>query len=148
MNGLMSGVGSRAPTGLGSSGGGWWVVWVVPWRGVCFRIRLSLLRKGMGLDSVLGLGIKKPSLSISLHPPIGYNMPPSAYPEHNRSWGSLVGEFPGGLYWDYIYVSILILTLSIIRSFSATWQMFFGLNPSLLSKNPTSSCSSLKSLPN
>lgn len=26
MNGLMSGVGSRAPTGLGSSGGGWWVV--------------------------------------------------------------------------------------------------------------------------
>lgn len=36
----------------------------------------------------------------------------------------LGAEFPGGLYWSYIYVSILILMLSIIRSFSATWQMF------------------------
>ena len=63
---------------------------------------------------MLGLGIKKPSLSISLHPPIGYTMPPSAYLEHNRFWGRLVGESPGGLYGGvYIYVSILHTDLNV-----------------------------------
>lgn len=75
---------------------------------------------------MLGLGIKKPSLSISLHPPIGYTMPPSVYLEHNRFWGRLVGESPGGLYGGFISThlySAMILTLSIIRSFSATWRI-------------------------
>lgn len=52
MNGLMSGVGSRAPTGLGSSGGGLVGGGLFLREGVCFRLRLSLFREGINLGGL------------------------------------------------------------------------------------------------
>lgn len=47
MSGLMSGVGSRAPTGLGSSGGGLVGGGLFLREGVCFRLRLSRFKAGI-----------------------------------------------------------------------------------------------------
>ena len=48
----MSGVGSRAPTGLGSSGGGLVGGGLFLREGVCFRLRLSLFREGINLGGL------------------------------------------------------------------------------------------------